>query len=122
MDGEGQEDWKQEMGIFDDHAEEAEPRQVAQRVYEDLQEILPQNVASELIDNHIMLRAAGGRTLKIVIDSRDAFRLQDDLGNKSGGVQAQVTSSTARWSLSGRPFSQHEMVTKVKVWVNEQLP
>jgi hypothetical protein len=118
---ERQKDWKQEMGIFDDNAEEAEPRQVAQRVYEDLQATLPQNVVPELVGNHITLRASGGPTLTIVCDGPDAFRLQDDLGNKSAGYQTQITSSMARWSLSGRPFSQHEMVAKVKAWENEQL-
>jgi hypothetical protein len=107
------------MGIFDDHAEEAEPQQVARRVYEDLKAIMPQNIVPELIDNHITLRASGGQTLKIVIDGHDTFRLQDNFGNKSGGFQTQVTSSMTRWGLSGRPFSQHEMVAKMKVWVNE---
>jgi hypothetical protein len=109
------------MGIFDD---EAEPRQLAHGVYENLQEFLRKtptpNIVAELNDNQITLRASGGQTLAIVTDGPDAFRLKDELGNKSGGIQTQVTSSTSRWSLSGRPFPQHEMVAKVKAWLREQ--
>jgi hypothetical protein len=114
-----------DMGIFDDAAEDAaEPRQVAQSIYDDVKDFinttLRQNIVVDLADTQIILRTSGGQTLLIVIDGPSAFRLKDDLGNKLGDVQTQVTGATARWSLSGRPFPKHEMVANVKSWLRGQ--
>jgi hypothetical protein len=106
--------------MFDD---ESTPFEVAQHVAESLREQLTKTHAPVVIspqDNRISLDGSGGRSLEIVVDGPNAFRVQDDLGNKSGGVQTQVTGGTARWSLTGRPCTEPEMVRRVKAWLSEQ--
>jgi hypothetical protein len=106
--------------MFDDVST---PFEVAEHVAESLREQVTKTQAPVVIsprDNRISLHGSGGRSLEIVVDGPNAFRMQDDLGNKSGGRQTQVTGVPARWSLSGRPCTEPEMVRRVKAWLPEQ--
>jgi hypothetical protein len=112
------------MGIFDDEEakviQEARPRELAQRVSEDLiAAVKINNVASTTDGNKIKLMGQSRNKLEITCESMNAFRLFEDLGNHSRGLQTQAVIPP-RWSLGGLPFTQTEMVTRVKTWLHEQ--
>ena len=111
------------MGMFD--VAEVEPQQFAQQMLDDLRAFLDKRQSAELVtlsldQNLITMRASSGQSVKIVVDGPNAFRVEEDLGNKRGGVQTQVTATMARWSLSERPFGQDEMVRRVTTWLAER--
>jgi hypothetical protein len=109
------------MGIFD--TDDAEPTQVAQHVYGDLLSFIKKTHPQKLVDAaieeaNITVSSSAGRSLLIVCDGPDAFRLKENVGNLRGGVQTQVTSQTARWSLSEQ-VPRSRMIERVKRWLSE---
>lgn len=111
------------MGIFDTDDANIEPTQVAQYVYGDLLSFIkkmpPQKPADAAIEKaDITISSSAGRSLLILCDGPDAFRLKENVGNLQGGVQTQVTSQTARWSLSEQ-VPRSGMIERVKRWLSE---
>jgi hypothetical protein len=112
------------MGIFDDPGakvvQDAGPRELAQHVSEDLiAAVRMNNIASETVGNKIRLMGQSRGTLEITCEATNSFRLNEDLGNHSRGIQTQAVTPP-RWSSGGPPFTQSEMVTRVKTWLHEQ--
>lgn len=95
------------MGQFDDAVEDLR-RFIAS---EDV------NATVTVRENQITLRSSG-KTLEITTDDQEHFRLKEDLGNHPNGFQTQVTVQPPRWSGSGRPITQSEMLTKAKGWLS----
>jgi hypothetical protein len=112
------------MGIFDDAGakvvQDAGPRELAQRVSEDLiAAVRMNNIASEIVGNKIRLMGQSRGTLEITCEATDSFRLNEDLGNHSRGIQTKV-AIPPRWSSGEPPYTQSEMVTRVNTWLHEQ--
>jgi hypothetical protein len=112
------------MGIFDDAeatvVQDAGPRELAQRVSEDLvAAVRMNNIASETVGNRINLMGQSRGRLEITCEATNSFRLNEDLGNHSRDIQTQA-AIPPRWSSGGPHYTQSEMVTRVKTWLHEQ--
>jgi hypothetical protein len=113
-----------EMGIFDDArakvVQDAGPKELAQRVSEDLiAAVKMNNIASETVGNRIKLMGQSRGTLEITCEATNSFRLNEDLGNHSRGIQTEAVIPP-RWTSGGPPYTQSEMVTRVNTWLHEQ--
>jgi hypothetical protein len=112
------------MGIFDDArakvVQDAGPRELAQRVSEDLiAAVRTNNIASETVGNKIKLMGQSRSTLEITCEAANSFRLNEDLGNHSRVIPTEAVIPP-RWTSGGPPYTQSEMVTRVKTWLHEQ--
>jgi hypothetical protein len=112
------------MGIFDDAGakvvQDAGPRELAQRVSEDLiAAVKTNNIASETVGNKIKLMGQSRGTLEITCEATNSFRLNEDLGNHSRSIQTEAVIAP-RWRSDGPPCTQGEMVTRVNTWLQEQ--
>ena len=112
------------MGIFDDAGakvvQDAGPGELAQRVSADLiAAVRMNNIASETVGNRIKLMGRSRGTLEITCEATNSFRLNEDLGNHSRSIQTEAVIAP-RWSSGGPPYTQSEMVTRVKTWLHEQ--
>src|SRR5271156_1294554 len=112
------------MGIFDDErakvVQDAGSRELAQRVSEDLiAAVRANNIASETVGNRVKLMGRSRGVLEITCEATNSFRLNEDFGNHSPGIQTQAVTPP-RWSSGGPHYTQSEMVTRVKTWLHEQ--
>jgi hypothetical protein len=112
------------MGIFDDAGakvvQDAGPRELAQRVSEDLNAaVRANNIASETVGNRVKLMGRSRGMLEITCEATNSFRLNEDFGNHSRSIQTEAVIPP-RWSSGGPHYTQSEMVTRVKTWLHEQ--
>jgi hypothetical protein len=63
------------------------------------------------------IRVSGFTTLIITVMSENAFRIREDQGNHSGGVQTRVTSEPPRWGDSDPPSSLDQMRSIAERWL-----
>jgi len=112
------------MGVFDDAEttiQEADTQEIVQRVSEDLlASVKRKNIALEIDGSKIKLLSESRTRLEITCEATNAFRLNDDLGNHSNSCQMQATSAAPRWGRDDHPYTQSEMVVRVKTWLHEQ--
>ena len=112
------------MGIFNDaetSIQEGDAQEIVQRVSEDLLALVKRkNIALEIDGTKIKLLSESRTMLEITCEATNAFRLNESLGNHSSSYQMQATSAAPRWSRGDRPYTQSEMVVRVKTWLNEQ--
>lgn len=112
------------MGIFDDAGakvvQDAGPRELAQRVSEDLIAVVKaNNIASETVGNRVKLMGQSRGVLEITCEATNSFRLNEDFGNHLRGLQTQAVTPP-RWRSGGPHYTQSEMVTRVQTWLHEQ--
>jgi hypothetical protein len=112
------------MGMFDaggaQVVKEVNPKKLAQHLSEDLNAtVRTNNIASATDGNVIKLMGQSRGVLEITCEATNAFRLNEDLGNHRPGLRTQVISPP-RWSANGPTYTQDEMVTSVKTWLQEQ--
>ena len=112
------------MGIFDDAEakiiQDARPGELAQRVAADLiATVKTNNIASATSHNKIKLMGQSRSVLEITCEATNIFRLNENSNHPSRDLQKEVVPPP-RWSFSGPPCTQSEMVTRVKTWLHEQ--
>jgi hypothetical protein len=111
------------MGMFDageaQVVEEVSPKELAQRVSEDLNAtVRMNNIASGTNGNVIKLMGQSRGVLEITCEATNAFRLNEK-GKHLPGLPTQAMSPP-RWSSEGPTCTQGEMVTRVRTWLQEQ--